>query len=845
MTTLSFLLMMACALKALPTDTGEDAEAMDINGIEDVDADVDADGYTPADGDCDDLSTEVYPNAPEICDGEDNNCDGTIDEGLTITFYLDTDGDAWGDSDTTLEACELPDGFTELDGDCNDRDPEISPEADERCDGADNDCDGDIDEDLITVWYYDADGDGFGDVDSGYDTCDPPSGWVTDSSDCDDTAADAHPGGTEVCDERDNDCDGTTDEGVTTTFYRDDDSDGFGLTSGTVGACAVIAGYSPTPGDCNDTDGSISPNSTELCDGVDNDCNGTTDESTAADASDWYADTDADGFGDPSSVTTSCVLPSGYVDNNSDCDDTDVDINPSVHEICDGEDNNCNGWLDAGDPTLTDGTTFYADADGDGYGTTDYSTLECAAPTGYVEDSTDCDDTHADSYPGADEVCDGDDNDCDGSADEDAIDMLTFYRDFDSDSYGDASTTTDSCTEPAGYVDNDGDCSDTQPAINPGAAEECNSKDDDCDGLTDDDDTDLTGAPTWYQDYDSDGYGTAAMTAEACSQPIGYVIDSTDCDDYDSTSKPGAVETCDGTDNDCDGLVDDDDSDVTGQHTWYTDCDGDGFGDPTDSTAACTQPTGRIPNHSDCDDTDHLIHPGVDEVCDGVDNNCEGTIDEELLGIEAACAAYTCQEIFEEDTSSIDGLYWIAPNGDVDDAVEAYCDMTRDGGGWTRLYATLYPTWWAPSDWGTHGDAADDDYSILDLREHFSDDDGNWILRLEIGVEDSWDTADYDYLTVWSQGHDPIDGSSDGSDYALIDGDEPSTCDGFTGLHGSYYDEGGSYARSSDADADDDADCWGMQFLPLEQYGDEENYPGYLDSYNDSGLHAWQVLWVR
>ena len=130
-----------------------------------------------------------------------------------------------------------------------------------------------------------------------------------------------------------------------------------------------------------------------------------------------------------------------------------------------------------------------------------------------------------------------------------------------------------------------------------------------------------------------------------------------------------------------------------------------------------------------------------------------------------------------------------------------------DDGGWTRVYASLYPTWWSETDWSASGDPEDDDYSILSQISQFSDDDGAWTMRLVVGNADTWDTSDYDYATIWSQEHDPISDSSDGSDYTFIDGDEPTTCDGFTGLHSTYYDDGGTYALVSDPNDDDDTKC--------------------------------------
>ena len=157
----------------------------------------------------------------DSCDGVDNNCDGEVDEGVTSTFYEDVDGDGFGDPDSTIEACEIPDGYVATGTDCDDYAEESYPGAPEQCDDEDNDCDGEIDEDVRYDWYADADGDGYGDPDSAYETCDPPAGYVVDNTDCDDTEDAAYPGAEEVCDEVDNDCDGSTDENVTTTYYQD------------------------------------------------------------------------------------------------------------------------------------------------------------------------------------------------------------------------------------------------------------------------------------------------------------------------------------------------------------------------------------------------------------------------------------------------------------------------------------------------------------------------------------------------------------------------------------------------------------------------------------------------
>lgn len=128
----------------------------------------------------------------------------------------------------------------------------------------------------------------------------------------------------------------------------------------------------------------------------------------------FYADADNDGYGNPSVSVQACTAPTGYVANNTDCDDTNAAVNPGAAEVCNNLDDNCNGEVDEGLPT----ETYYVDADGDGFGDPAVSVVACSAPEGYVLDNTDCDDADDTVYPGATEILDGKDNNCDGQIDE-------------------------------------------------------------------------------------------------------------------------------------------------------------------------------------------------------------------------------------------------------------------------------------------------------------------------------------------------------------------------------------------------------------------------------------------
>ncbi|MCB9679824.1 MAG: FG-GAP repeat protein [Alphaproteobacteria bacterium] len=240
--------------------------------------------------------------------------------------------------------------------------------------------------------------------------------------------------------------------------------------------------------------------------------------------------------------------------------------------------------------------TFWFDGDGDGHGDPDSPQLACAAPPEHVANDDDCDDTSGLFRPGAPEDCAGPDTNCDG-----------FIGGGDAD--GD---TVAACA---------GDCDDGDATVSPLADELCgDGLDNDCDGLVDD--GSALDATVYYVDVDGDGFGDETFPIPSCTTPtFDHTLLGGDCDDGDPAIRPGAVEVCDSLDNDCSGGAD---ADAVDADLWYEDTDDDGVGTPWSTTRSCVEPIGYSAFPLDCDDTDPAISPLATEVCDGVDNDCDG-----------------------------------------------------------------------------------------------------------------------------------------------------------------------------------------------------------------------------
>ena len=468
----------------------------------------------------------------ERCDGVDNDCDGEISP-----EEADRDGDGY-------VACRIEGewlGAESIIGgeDCNDADALVFARS---------------------TFYLDADGDGFGDVDTTEELCGLQNGFVLDSSDCDDLNANIYPNAPEFCDGINTSCSSSLAE-----IEQDQDGDLFvpceinEAEMSWQGAATVVGG-----GDCDDADASVFPTAEEIpADNFDQNCD---------DVELCYLDTDADSFGAElrGETTDLSCLSAGFSQNSLDCDDSEAAAFPGA----------------APEDSTTD---CMIDSDLDGYG-------DSFPLNGSIIPGTDCNDLDALIYPTAlESYYDGIDQNCDE------------WSDFDADHDGQDSSAYSGS-----------DCDDTDATIYLSLAlfEPVGDQiDQNCDGVE-----------SCYLDQDFDGFGTllgltGTSTTLDCSES-GFSLSMDDCDDSDDTVYPSAPELCDGLDNNCDLNV----------STAEEDADGDGF-------VVCTIDANgwlgslNINGGEDCDDGDISIYPNAPELLnDGIDQDCNGA-DLELLTV--------------------------------------------------------------------------------------------------------------------------------------------------------------------------------------------------------------------
>ncbi len=359
----------------------------------------------------------------------------------------------------------------------------------------------------------------------------------------------------------------------------------------------------------------------------------------------YFADADNDGYGNSGNTISTCVQPIGYISNSLDCNDANASINPAAAEICNSTDDNCNSQIDEG---LTF-TVYYADADGDGFGA-GASTSLCSNPgSGYSTNALDCNNSNSSINPSATELCNSADDNCNTQIDEGLI-FQNYYQDFDGDGFGFGSPNS-LCASQNGYVNNAFDCNDFQAQINPVAQEICNGIDDNCNTLLDDG----LQFSNYFLDGDQDGFGSGTPQSFCTNPGNGYSQVNTDCNDAVAVINPSAIEICNSIDDNCnlqidEGLV---------FTNYFADNDGDGFGNPTQVISSCSPLNGMVTNNGDCNDANANINPLAEEIgANGIDENCDGQIDNSIFELNATISLYpnpTRSELNIQVNSSIIG----------------------------------------------------------------------------------------------------------------------------------------------------------------------------------------------
>jgi hypothetical protein len=525
-------------------------------------------------------------------------------------------------------------------------------------------------------FYADVDDDGFGDPATAVRACARPPGLVANADDCDDGDAAVNPTAPEVCNGIDDDCDAVLDE-EGDTYYLDWDDDGFGDSAVTISACAettvndngVLVSYVATPGDCDDLDDAVNPDAVEVCNSIDDDCDMQVDETGGPTL--WYPDDDNDGYG-KGPASCSDLLGAGETADGVYTIYPFEDARP-LRVYCDmGR----GGWTRLVNHDALDGTRFFGTVANGLLQNEEDPESGLYSILAYMEQFRSADGTFefllewpgSTTYPGANQWRQTSDPTLEPIAGDQAIAI-----DYTAQGWGGL--------EPANRSEAvmDGTVGATNWFYAVGTTRLWTTGMPGPDGAVDD-------VALWVRPAAG---GNGAVFA--CDQPAGFVGAGGDCDDAASSISPEGVELCNGVDDDCDTVLDEEAGPL-----WYPDADGDGFG------------ADRL---RDCDD---LMDAGV--------------------------------------TTS--GVYDIYPYGD-DTSLQVYCNMDDDGGGWTRVFrhdsqaATLFFADTTDALEENTDDPTAPLYSILDQLERFRGADGAFEFRI------SWPGSVYDGRNVWLQTSNP------------------------------------------------------------------------------------------
>lgn len=578
-------------------------------------------------GDCDDFNSNNNPGAQEICDYADNDCDNDIDENLQTIYYKDADRDTFG----------LESDFKSL---CNPEEPYDTEQI--------GDCDDNDDSWICTNYYADGDGDGHGNIQYFVCNCSPNYPYTSIlSDDCDDTDININPSMAEDCnDGEDNDCDNKVDmNDDECMFCKPGNTTECEIQYGVCQASTKVCGSDNKWPKCTaDTYGDWSNDFEEeeqSCDGLDNDCDNEIDEGIK---NIYYHDGDGDGFGNISDTKEACSAPENYVADNADCNDGDGNMNPSAYEICNGIDDDC-------DTSTEDGYDVTPPPNSIQEGVCKDSVQVCTDGS-YVEIfSSD----YIQNYEPQEASCsDNLDNDCDGEVDADDFDCSCLEgEESDCPLPGVCVGAKRVCTSDRVWASCDYAAFTDEYEVEEIS---CDGLDNDCDNATDENIKTI-----YYYDGDEDGNGLETNSSQFCEPTGKYTVtDYGDCDDNDAT--------------------------IAGCVTFYKDEDVDYFGLESESKCLCSPLWPYITSSGgDCNDENASIHPDAQEVCyNDIDDDCDGSTDEGcpceegskmMCGIDKGECKIGWQICIKGNWSDCDG---IMPSSEICDNKDNDCDGKID-----------------------------------------------------------------------------------------------------------------------------------------------------------------------